>query len=77
MSDVVNDRRFLVHALHEDRHHAKVVVEASFEAAAVAYLEDAHFSAEPEISVVVRDLESGREHCFRVDVASGEAAACG
>jgi hypothetical protein len=77
MSDVVSVRRFAVHARHEDRHHAKLVVESSFEAAAVAYLENIHFLAEPEVSVVVRDIESGQEHCFRVDVETGETAACG
>ena len=33
-------REFRVHARHIDRHHGHVVKETSFEAAAVAYLED-------------------------------------
>ena len=33
-------RQFAVHARHVDAHHARVVEEASFEAAAVAYVED-------------------------------------
>ncbi len=33
-------RDFRVHARHIDSHHAHVVKEASFEAAAVAYVED-------------------------------------
>jgi hypothetical protein len=72
-----DDRRFSVHARHEDRHRARVVVEPSFEAAAVAYAEDLPALAEPEISLIVRDLESGHEHCFRVDLETGEAAPCG
>ena len=72
-------RKFKVHARHLDSHHAHTVTETSFEAAAVAYLD--HYPPvlddEPEISVIVRDVESGREHCFRVDLGSGETAACG
>lgn len=71
------DRRFSVHARHEDRHRARVVVEPSFEAAAVAYAEDLLHPAEPEISLIVRDLDSGHERCFRIDLETGEAAACG
>ena len=76
-------RRFSVHARHVDRHYARVVEESSFEAAAVAYIE--HFSpvfsveddADQAISVVVRDLGSGHEHCFTIDLESGETTACG
>ena len=70
-------RRFRVHARHVEAHHARVLEERSFEAAAVAYVEDLHaVSDEPEISVVVRDLDSGHEHCFRIDLDTGETAAC-
>jgi hypothetical protein len=74
-------RRFSVHARHVDKHHAKVVEEESFEAAAVAYIEK--FSPEfslgeepPDIRLVVRDLGSGHEHCFTVSVDSGETTSC-
>jgi hypothetical protein len=77
MSDLVALRRFSVHGRHEDRHHARLVMEHSFEAAAVAWLENASFAGEPEIRVVVLDVESGHEHCFRIDVDTGEAAPCG
>jgi hypothetical protein len=30
-----------------------------------------------EISVIVRDLDSGHEHCFRIDLDSGETQPCG
>lgn len=65
--------------------HARTVHEASFEAAAVAYAEDLHGAPDygggdvegEEVSLIVRDLETGHEHCFRVDLASGETADCG
>ena len=73
-----SDREFSVHARHVDQHHARRVLEVSFEAAAVAYIEDLHpHSDEPEISVIVRDVASGHEHCFRIDLETGKTEACG
>ena len=75
-------RLFRVHARHiEDPHaspHPCVLSEASFEAAAVAYLEGwAHAPGEDStVSVIVRDLASGHEHCFRLDLETGAAAPC-
>ena len=71
-------REFSVHARHIDRHHAHVVTEASFEAAAVAYLENFPQTADDdhEVSVIVREIDSGHEHCFRVDLDTGETEAC-
>ena len=77
MTDAADVRRFAVHARHEDRHHARVVAEPSFEAAVVAFLETGQFAAEPDVVVVVRDLDSGAEHCFRIDLETGETTACG
>jgi hypothetical protein len=72
-------RRFSVYARHVDNHHARVVEEASFEAAAVAYLEDFSPPTDDghEISVIVRDLGDGHEHCFRIDLETGETEPCG
>jgi hypothetical protein len=72
-------RPFSVHARHLDRHHARVVEEASFEAAAVAYVEDLHppIGDGDEISVIVREVGTGHEHCFRIDLESGQTAPCG
>jgi hypothetical protein len=72
-------RRFSVHARQVDRHHARIVEENSFEAAAVAYVEDFHPPVEAgnELSVIVRDLEDGHEHCFRIDLDTGETEPCG
>ena len=72
-------RQFSVHARHLNSHHARVLDEASFEAAAVAYVEDFHLAPgeDNEISVVVREVGTSHEQCFRIDLASGQTAACG
>ncbi len=74
-------RRFSVRARHLDNHHARVVEEASFEAAAIAYVEHlvevAPEEDGPAVSIIVRELESGHEHCYRMDLDSGETTACG
>ena len=72
-------RQFSVHARHVDHHHARLLDEASFEAAAVAYVEDFHppVGTENEISVIVREVSSGHQHCFRIDLESGETSPCG
>jgi hypothetical protein len=78
MPQAVATRLFSVRARHVDAHHARLVEERSFEAAAVAYVEDLHLPADGlEISVIVREVDSGREHCFRIDLDSGDTAACG
>ena len=70
-------RTFRVHARSADGHHARVIEEASFEAAAVAYLEDFGQADAPEIQIVVREVATGHEHCFVVDLDTGETAPCG
>ena len=78
MPQAAESRRFSVHARHVEAHHARVLEERSFEAAAVAYVEDLHaLGDEHEVSVIVRELDSGHEHCFRIDLDSGDTAACG
>ncbi len=66
-------RRFSVHARHQDRHHARVFNEPSFEAAAIAFVEDLHLGAGEgdEVGLVVRDLQSGHEHAFRLHLGTG------
>jgi hypothetical protein len=53
--------------------------ESTAEAAAVVFLET--WGAEGEetgqAAVIVRELETGREHCFRIDLDTGEAQPCG
>jgi hypothetical protein len=78
MAHAAEIRQFSVYARHVDAHHARTLEERSFEAAAVAYVEDLHdIGGEHEISVIVRELDSGHEHCFRIDLDTGETAACG
>ena len=80
MTDKTSEfRRFSVRARHTDNHHVRVVDEPTFEAAAIAYVEDLHLAAGDgdEISLIVRDLESGHEHCFRLDLQTGETRSCG
>jgi hypothetical protein len=71
-------RRFSVHARHLAGHHARVVAEASFEAAAIAYAEDLGLvDAEgTDISLIVRDLEDGHERCFAIDLSTGDTHPC-
>jgi hypothetical protein len=74
---LTSSRRFSVHARDLGAHHARVLEESSFEAAAVAFVEDLHGAPTGEISIVVRDLETGHDHCFHIDLTSGETTACG
>ena len=71
-------REFAVRARQEGLHHPRRVVERSFEAAAIAYAEDLpHVGLEADrIAVVVRDVASGAEHCFHIDLDTGDADAC-
>ena len=71
-------RRYCVSVRHTEPRHWRVVAETTFEAAAVAYVEDFPLSPDHagEISLVVRDIESGREHCFRIDLETGETTPC-
>jgi hypothetical protein len=69
-------RDFRVHARHVGAHHARTLKESSFEAAAIAYVEGLHDLPVDgnEIHVIVRDVESGHEHGFLVDLDSGRTA---
>lgn len=72
-------RGFRVHARHTDPQSARYVVEPTFEAAAVAYVEtfSPPVTDAPDISVIVHEVASGHEHCFRIDLETGDAAPCG
>jgi Family of unknown function (DUF5961) len=73
-----DERRFRVHPRHQAGVHARLVAEVSFEAAAVAFVED--FAPAPDtgtqVAIQVLDLDSGVEHCFRIDLETGAAAPC-
>ncbi|MDB5441541.1 MAG: hypothetical protein JWM33_3968 [Caulobacteraceae bacterium] len=69
---------FSVHTRETPARHVRRLTEASFEAAALAYVEDLpHGVGEDEARVVVIDLATGQEQCFRVDLVSGDTRACG
>lgn len=68
---------FSVHTRHQPGRHVRRLSEPSAEAAALAYVEDLPFAVEDaEVRVVVTELETGREGCFRIDLAHGEVTAC-
>ena len=70
-------RRFSVHGVADAPSRALLVEGASFEAAALHYLEDLHVEAvDDEVSLLVEDCATGERQCFRVDLASGETAPC-
>jgi len=72
------ERRFKVYPRHQAGEHARVFAEASFEAAAVAFVENYAPAPEAgtEIAVHVLDLDSGLEHCFRIDLETGATEPC-
>ena len=74
-------RFFKVRARHVENHEARLVGEASFEAAAVAYMELLELSVpidkDHELSVIVQDAWTGHECCFHIDLDSGEITPCG
>ena len=69
---------YRVHAHGDDLNHGHTVDAVSFEEAAVAFVELWHppLDADNEVSVIVRQADSGVEHCFRIDLDSGDAAPC-
>jgi hypothetical protein len=69
-------RAFHVRLLAETAHGGLVVEEASFEAAAIAFLEREAPADADEARVLVCDAETGHERCFRIDLASGAAEPC-
>jgi hypothetical protein len=70
--------RYTAHAAHEDRHHGHTVEAASFEEAAVAFVEAWHpaVDADGDVSVIVVEADSGHQQCFRVDLDGGDARPC-
>ena len=75
--EVETVRPFNVRARREHAHHPHVFMEVSFEAAAMAYTEEhPHAVDGGELSVIVTEVDSGHEHCFRIDLDSGETEPC-
>jgi hypothetical protein len=71
-------RQFRVFARDLPDHRARLIAEPSFEAAAIAYVEDWPHTIDDDtaVRVVVRDCETGHERCFAIDLDTGAAAPC-
>lgn len=69
---------YRVHARDDDRSHGHAVNAASFEEAAVAFVElwRPPVDTDNEVSVIVREAESGVELCYRIDLDGGDATPC-
>ena len=73
-----DERHFRVYPRHHGGAHGRVLAEVSFEAAAAAFVEDIAPApdAGDDIVIHVLDLDSGLEHCFRIDLETGAASPC-
>jgi hypothetical protein len=69
---------YRVHARDDDRSHGHAVDASSFEEAAIAFVEmwRPPVDADNEVSVIVRETESGVELCYRIDLDGGDAMPC-
>jgi hypothetical protein len=72
------ERPFRVHARDLPDHRARVVREPSFEAAAIAYAEEFQHTVDddPQLRVIVCEVETGHERCFTVDLDTGATGDC-
>jgi hypothetical protein len=69
-------RRFSVHGVSDAPSRSLLVEGASFEDAALQFVEDRHIEPDgEELSLMVEDCETGERQCFRVDLETGETAA--
>lgn len=77
-ADTSLQRRFSVHGVEAQPSRGHMVEGVNFEDAALHYLEDRHpqSDADDEVTLFVEDCETGERQCFRIDLASGEAAPC-
>jgi hypothetical protein len=78
MMTTAQPHRYRVHPRDLEGSAVRVLEEASFEAAAVAYAEDFGYVTEAahELKLIVRDLDTGHEHCFLIDLETGQTEPC-
>jgi hypothetical protein len=71
-------RTYSVHGVADTPSRAHIVEAMGFEDAALHFVGDFHpaADAQDEVSLFVEDTETGERQCFRIDLASGEAAPC-
>jgi hypothetical protein len=69
---------FLAHASNDGRVHAHPVPDASsaLEAAILFVERWAPEAIDGEVQITVRELETGQEQCFRIDLGQGLAGPC-
>jgi hypothetical protein len=76
-----SNRRFRVYARDMGSHQSRVIEESSFEAAAIAFVEAFDFMApledDAELRVIVHEVGTGHEHCFKLNLDTGETTPCG
>ena len=71
--------RFTAYAAHDSARHCHAAPQArSFEEAALEFVEAWHPAADAdgEVTVIVLDVQSGREQCFTVDIGHSAAQPC-
>jgi hypothetical protein len=71
------ERSFSVHGRQDAPSRGRRVEGISFQDAALAFVEA--YAAEDEggeVSLMVEDCETGERQCFRIDLATGDAAPC-
>jgi hypothetical protein len=71
-------RRFSVHGQADAPSRGRLVEGASFEDAALGFVETFHPAAETEdaVTLIVEDCATGERQCFRIDLETGETAPC-
>ena len=70
-------RRFCVYGAAEAPSRGELVDGLNFEDAALAFVEVRHLEPDGEaVSLMVADCETGEQQCFKVDLATGDAAPC-
>lgn len=69
--------RYSAHVRDHGVHGRQWVADAdSFIDAAVRFAENADMSGDGDVSIVVTDVESGKDRCFVVNLGTGDVAAC-
>ena len=69
-------RRFYAHNRDDGRHSGHVVDGEDFHDAALLFAEQWAAADPAEVSVIVKDCESGEEQCFVVHLDEGDAEPC-
>ncbi|THD59337.1 DUF5961 family protein [Phenylobacterium sp.] len=76
-------RRFSVHGVEDAPGRSLLIEGCNFEDAALSFVEHQHLEShrgDPDrddtVSLLVEDCDTGERQCFRIDLATGEAAPC-